>query len=356
MSIFGNLNKTEEPTLEAYAGYVEPSLEGSLEITRESAEQMYALNASMYVTDVMLETAILEGEEVEEVFESVVKDSLEKAKKIFTNFFQKLRAWFMAVKQKLTIMFTSAEKFVDKYEKELHEKAKQVKDFEYEGYNYNVDAGQDAAEALHKKIEAHLVDVLKFDLSKVTQASQKAHLQQGMDEATKKEDHEALLKALGAESNNDIVKDLSLKFKGSDDKVTVKVDVTGFIKLIKGKKDLIGGINKAEKATNVQYKEVMRAIEGARKDIKKAEKSDEQGRALALANRQLNTAHKALALWSTISGVEVKMIRSAASQAESVLKKLLTYKSKDDVKEDEKKPVGENTTTESLLESAARFI
>lgn len=362
MITIGNFNKTldTDHVLEAAEGEFAPSMAQVQEIVAESSQDMYELQASLLVVDVSLEAAVTEGADVEALLESVVKDSLEKAKKAFAKFFQKVKAWLASVKKNVELVFSSGEKFADKYEKDLKDKS--VGDFEYEGHEFTLKAGFDKMDSAKQEIEKFLADTLNFDKSLDTVAKQKSNLQNEANhgsDVSKSEHFDAMVKAAGGDDRSDLLEKVRKAFVGGkDSKETIKgIDVTKLLGIIRFRKDAIKAINDADKKNSMQYKSVMRAIDGARKEIKKLEESEGRGKALALANSQLALAHKALGLDSSLSGIYVKMVRKAASESESVLKSFLRYKTKDAASKDEKpkkEGVGESAT--SLLEKASAFI
>lgn len=362
MITIGNFNKTldNEYVLEAAEGEFTPSMAQVQEIVAESSQDMYELQASLLVADVSLEAAVTEGaEDVEALLESVVKDSLEKAKKAFAKFFQKVKAWLASVKKNVELVFSSGEKFADKYEKELKDKA--VGDFEYEGHEYTLKAGADKVTGAKQEIEKFLADTLNFDKSLDTVAKQKANLQNEANhgsEVSKSEHFDAMVKAAGGDDRSDLLEKVRKAFVGGkDSKETIKgIDVTKLLGIIRFRKEAVKTINDADKKNSMQYKSVMRAIDGARKEIKKLEESEGRGKALALANSQLALAHKALGLDSSLSGVYVKMVRKAASESESALKSFLRYKTKDAASKDEKSAKGVEESATGLLDKAQSFI
>ena len=101
MSIFGTRSRADySVTVENYKGFVDPSLAGIQSINAEASLEAYQLNASLYVSDVIMEEAVIEGAaEPEVLLEGVAKDSLTKLKEMFQKFWSKVRAWFEKAKK-----------------------------------------------------------------------------------------------------------------------------------------------------------------------------------------------------------------------------------------------------------------
>lgn len=142
MSIFSNtpLYESVEDIEEVYESYeIEPTAEAGHEIALEAYETITRLTAGLYIADAMTENAVFEGaqtaEDAESVMEASVKEMAEKVKQAFIKLRDKIVSWFKSVKERVLVMFMKTGKFVEKYEKQIKDKAAKA-DFYYKGYQY----------------------------------------------------------------------------------------------------------------------------------------------------------------------------------------------------------------------------
>jgi hypothetical protein len=370
MAIFGSRRNTQEVDVPVYEGYVQEDLAGLQSILSESAHESFQLRAGMYISDVMMEETVLEGAATPEVLmEAFVKDTFGKIKEMFQKLWAKVRAWFEAAKKTLQRIFLSGENFIKKFKEEIN--AKESKGFKFTGYNYTIEKGKSDLAGKIKVIEDTIGASVGFDITDVTGDAQQRAIGEKKEshksDFNLQEEKEKLVKKLGHDQMTDITKDLQKSFRNGKDSEEEFTDFGGnskdeLIKIIEGNKKYLADINQAQKANDEQFKRVLDAIKRAEAKLKSSEVSkDDKGgaqaqakaKAVAFAQHKYNMAHFALTLENQLNGVHVEAAKSAAKQAESVLKKFLAYKP---AKESWTSEEDGETSTNSILESAMKFI
>jgi len=129
MAIFNNntftsvMEQDESYIAEQYP-YIMPTIEAAYEIACEGYADVHKLIAGLYVSDVLIETAVAEGSDAEPLIEGAISDFLKKVKDKFIEIKNKIIAWFKKIIENLKIRFTSSAKFVQTYKKQIAEKAK----------------------------------------------------------------------------------------------------------------------------------------------------------------------------------------------------------------------------------------
>ena len=370
MSIFGTRSRADySVTVENYEGFVDPSLAGIQTINAEAALEAYQLNASLYISDVIMEEAVIEGvTEPEVLLESVVKDSLTKMKELFQRFWSKVHAWFEKAKKALQMIFSSGEKFIKNYENELNEK--NVKGFTYKGFKYTLKKGRNLVLEKVIIVESFLSETVDFSLEDEAQRTvygQKTSIEghEQSDEYNTAEEKEKLVKELGAEKLSEVLAEVKKAFRnGKEEKEEFKDFSDGggnskqeLIDIIKDMKKLISEVEQEQRKNDNNFKQVLTAIQNAQSEIKRETTSGDEAAAqrkaklLTFANHKFQLAHYALTVINSLYGVEVDAYKEAAREAESVLKAYLRFKP---AKEGFKTLDDEQTG--SILESAMKFI
>lgn len=366
MSIFGTRSRVDySVTVENYKGFVDPSLAGIQTINAEAALEAYQLNASLYISDVIMEEAVIEGAaEPEVLLEGVVKGSLTKLKEMFQRFWAKVRAWFEKAKRALQMIFSSGEAFIKKFEEDLN--MKNVKGFTYEGYHYTL---QDGANTVQEKVDEakkflHETVGFNFKEAQQTMYGQKEILgkRERNGEYNTSEEKEKLIKRLGAEELSEVLDEVKKAFRnGKDEKEEIE-DFSGnskqeLIAIVKNMKKNISEVEKQQRDTDNNFKKVLNAIQNAQSEIQRETASGDEvaaqrkAKLLTFANHKFQLAHYALSIINSLYGVEVDAYKEAAREAESVLKAYLRFKPAKEGFE-----IMDDEQTGSILESAMKFI
>lgn len=365
MSIFGTRSRDYSVTVENYKGFVDPSLAGIQTINAEAALEAYQLNASLYISDVIMEEAVIEGAaEPEVLLEGLVKGSLTKLKEMFQRFWAKVRAWYEKAKKALQMIFSSGEKFITQFEEDLY--AKTVKGFTYEGYHYTL---QDGANTVQEKVDEakkFLNETVGFNFKEAQQTTygQKDILgkRERNGEYNTSEEKENLIKRLGAEELSELLAEVKKAFRNGKDEKEEFEDFSGnskqeLIAIVKSMKKHISEVEKQQRDTDNNFKKVLTAIQNAQSEIQRETTSGDEvaaqrkAKLLTFANHKFQLAHYALTVINSLYGVEVDAYKEAAREAESVLKAYLRFKPAKEGFE-----IMDDEQTGSILESAMKFI
>lgn len=366
MSIFGTRSRADySVAVENYKGFVDPSLAGIQSINAETALEAYQLNASLYISDVIMEEAVIEGAaEPEVLLEGVVKDSLTKLKEMFQRFWAKVRAWFEKAKKTLQMIFTSGEAFIKKFEEDIN--MKNVRGFTYEGFKYTLENGRKAVKEKVDAVEAFLNETVGFNLEEEAQRTtygQKTSIEgrEHSAEYNTTEEKEKLVKQLGAEELSEVLAEVSKAFRNGKEEKEEFEDFSGnskqeLIAIVKNMKKHISEVEKQQRQTDNDFKKVLSAIQNAQSIInhQKAEGEDaaqKKAKMLTFANHKFQLAHYALTVINSLYGVEIDAYKEAAREAEATLKAYLRFKPAKEGFE-----IVDDEQTGSILESAMKFI
>lgn len=364
MSTFLNFGKTASATeqldIPVYEGFIEPTGSGLMDLLAESAQDSYQLQAGLLIADIALEnTLVTEGMDAASVvLESVVGDSVKKAKANIVKLFAKVRAWFTQMIQNLKVMFTSGEKFIDKYGKMIDEK--DVKGFEYKGRQLTVEAGSNTATKLRGAISAKINEtVAKVETVKthITAANKNA---EGGAGASSEDMKKAVLTAAGVEEVTDIKKNVVLAFYGAKEEAYEIKDFSangkGELKdIVKNASKAIAEVEKAKAETEKSFTAVIKALDKAGSEVASDSDNANRGAAVVHLNKMTAVAQYGLTLLSTVSAAQVDALKSTAKDAEKTLKKYLSF----NPKADKEQATKESTTVveeSSLLSLSMRLI
>lgn len=366
MSIFGNRRvNTQTETVAAFEGYVDESLAGLQTILAESSLQSYQLRAGMYVSDILMEEAVLEGAATPEILmEGLVKDSFGKIREMFQKLWAKIKAWFEKAKKGLQLMFSSGQAFIKKFKEDI--RSKSSKGFSYNGYKYTLNAGHGAVTGKIDTLLKAIGESVDFDISEAQMSTSGQEKSLGdssgkhKDSFNLSDEKEELLKQLGGDDLSEVLKTLAQEFRDGKDSKEDFEDFGGnskeeLIKMVEDASTAIRAVENAQKTTDTQFGRVLGSINKAKSKIEGTKTNDEagaqnKGRLVTFATHKYNMAHYALTLMASLNGVEVEALKEAAKQAESVLKSFLRFKP---AKEGFG---GEDDTHESILESSMKFI
>jgi len=145
MAIFSNkmtpvpvVEQTEDTFVDMYPA-IEGTVEHGFEIAAEGYSDVHKLVSSLYITDILIENAVMEGAEAEPLIESSVKEFKDKAVKKFKEIVEKIKNWFKKVIDRLKVRFTSTKDFVSKYRDALLTKAQNANDYKPARHDFITD-------------------------------------------------------------------------------------------------------------------------------------------------------------------------------------------------------------------------
>lgn len=337
-------------------GYIEATDSGLQTILYESSQEMYALNAALYISDIQLEqTALTEGtEQAEILMENVLKSTWDKIRAMFQKLWAKIKSWFEAIKRKLALMFTSGKKFVDRFKKEIEEKS--TKGFEYEGYDYTLADGEKNIVTLNGEIDGVLKSEVdfSFDEEQMTVSGQHSSVTGRGDAGGNNDTKASKEKVTGGKELSAYYEEARKAFTGGTDQ---KKDIKEFsanskdemMTLVSDGKAQIRSIQNAQSDIDGQFNRVLGTINKVKSSIDKLQEPN-RGRMLAYATHKYNVAHYALTVKSGLANIHVKAIEQAAHDFEHILKSFLSYKPA----KEGFTPAENGDQTDSLIESAIK--
>lgn len=353
MFIFGNnvspvTESTTEIEVPVYEGHLEPTVEGFQSILLESHEEMYRAQATLYISDILMEEAVFEGtSEPEPLMEAFAQDQWERLKKIFVTLKSKVKAWFDAFVNQVKMRVTSGAKFVETYANELHDK--DTADFTYNAYPYSKKEGDSKLDEISGKLQKAL-DGIDLDLSSFKATTAENHEGKAKSQGpTSGDDKAKLFATVGAENSGALAAMVRRAYQGGTEKEQIKGFSKGaskeeMISLVKNLGNVSAISREQEKQINAQNDLVLRAMAKARSAVK------DNAHAVAVASHRYNVAHTVISMQSTVSMTAMRAIQEMASAYEAILKKLLRSNSAKAAKEAlevEPEEVNENTTTET---------
>lgn len=305
---------------------VSPTEEGSEQILYEGSRDLYKIIAASYVSDIMIESSVLEGSADPEVLaEGTIKDMVKKIINKFKEILNKIIAWFKKVIENIMVLFMSGEKFAKKYETQLIEKAKKLKsdDVVYEGYEY-IEASKIGATA------SAWVDKFNSVIGGIKAGD------------TAEDVIETAYKAIDSDYTNvSEVKEGFVKFvhKGETSKTTVKGannNVSEMINVCKKHKTLIDNMKELES-------KITKRINAYIKDLGTV--NDSESDAAKIISTKTSVYNSAIALNQGLNQTAISLIKEMYRTYTAVLKKIWSFKVS-------KESWGGSDDGSSLLESA----
>lgn len=322
---------------------VQPTMEASDAILYEFAEDMYKIQAGLYISDVMIEQAVAEGAAPEALVEGAIGDFFKKIGAAIKKLWDKVVAWFKAVAENVKVLFTSGEAFVKKYEKVIKEK--KDNGFTYVGYKYS-------------EVKANVNDV---DVSKITDALGKLDAKSTKDDlpASVKElvdideaEFKRTLCTVGevradsisemksdlvkmARSNMVVAKELTFSSGNSKDEM---------INVIKNHKELMTTIKNGQDKMNKEFGKLLKTVKGLESKFK--ENTDLTGVISTLTGK----AKFAVSVAQAVSASKISVEREMYREYLATLKKFVMWKPAKESAE-----VVE-TGSKSILESAMELL
>ena len=356
MSIFGRQLVTESYEVQPSAEFIDATFEGLQEILVESARESYQLNAGLYISDVIMEEAVIEGAATPEVLlESFVKDTWEKLKQAFQKMWEKVKGWYEKVKRWFSIYFTHGQEFIKKYKNELT--AKNVKGFKYKGYVYTIGKGEGVVAGHIDTLKKELAESVDFNVDQFRSADQEGSIRQHADKDSydTKEAKEDLLSKLGHAKESELLADVAKAFRnGADEPVEIE-DFSGnsreeMIAWLEKGSEHLREVEKRQKELDDSFNRVLNSIKAAKAKLSGANDAD-SGKFTAFATHKYDLSRYALSLMTSLNGVHVKAIQNATKEFEHVLKSFLNFKP---AKEAFESIESRETGADSILEAALR--
>lgn len=305
MSIFSKtvitpvVEQTDDYLLDMYPEIV-PTAECGYEIAQECQYETHKLASSLYIADIMIEQAAMEGAtDIEAVIESTVKEHYENVKKKFTETLNKILAWFAQVIKDMKVMMSGAKAFIRKYKGAIEKKISDVGTF-------TVKASVTDEDVAHN-VTGMMTKLLNFAKSEA-------------DKTEKSEDFvERMCKAVdsSASSVGDLKKNLRAAHFSAErvEKSLNSSDVKKMVSFCDNSSIIIGYI---EDLKNFNKKEISAMINGfsTAEEMKEVNKAKEKYFGTAIGTvQQLNT-------------LAVSMVKEIAREYLANLKALLTVKPK----------------------------
>lgn len=355
--------KESTTDIDAYEGHIEPTFEGMQEIVYEASLGYSETSSALYVADIMVESSVKEGANMEVLVEGVVKDSFARIKAVFQKMWAKVKAWFANVKKLFKQLTLKGKEFIKQFKSELNEKARSVKGkgFKYKGYHLTIEAG--AAEA------ARIAEILTKYISNNTDhvASAAEQLSDAQQLPQPKVEVESEIEKMWADLKVDNASELAklvhlAHHNGEEDKEVIEDfeanSVQELMTIVETSESRIKDMDKMEKKVSSGFAKILKALQTAESKAARLEgKADENNSAsaaavTALVTARLRVSKAAIAAYNTVSAAHASETRAAISQAQSTLRSLLSFKVKKAVKES----FGGDFSEDSILESAMRML
>lgn len=298
----------------------EPGIEAAYTMIVES-EQNY--NNMMKMIGIN-ELNVFETTGQEMVYEAVdIKGFIAAAKKFFLNLWEKIKGLF----KKFFSMFDAAVKndkeFLKKYNKELTLASSNLKDFEFEGFEFKLSAV--SVSGAESAMNGYFTKVFVTDVAQSI-------------ENYKDEDLEDKLRGAaigkGDLSQAELAKELfSILRSGQDSKETISN-----ISLVKYMNEIEGSA-KAKKEAEKSFKEIKKAIDTIIRNLEKDERDllkeknsdlEAQSRKIKDTNNQISAEKTKMSILQTVNGAILTAIKDQNKQARSVCVKAMSYKPKNE--------------------------
>lgn len=291
-------------------------------ISMEAASDIYKIQAGMFVSDIMMESAIMEGASEEVLLEGFAKDIFDKLIETFKKLWAKIKEWFNKAIRAIQILFMSGEKFVKKFENEIT--SKDTTGYSYKGYKWNkgpvaklyeLKDYEKAEVAATTSIEAAITDLLgtEFKEEKVT------------GEHVTKFKEEFFKKLANVDNLSEMKSEAIEKATGGEKEEIENFEVysiSEMISHIKDSKKTIAKLNKAQVNIKKDCDNAIKSLENFRKSLSTEEKAKHSTTVTNLASIYRFLVSVSLAGVETATTVNKMQQR----EFEGALKGLLRYK------------------------------
>lgn len=332
-----------------YTGTVLPTMEASDEIVYEASENMYKIQAGLYISDIMIEQAVTEGYGGgEALMEGAVKDFFKKILDTLKKFWAKVKAWFKSVIEHIQVYFMNGKKFIEKYKDALNKK--EAKNFTYSAHKYDIDKMESTADKVIKEAQRYMSP----KISGITSESNADWVKNsfGTVALTSSEFVETLCKKAigGCDSIAAIKEQLALIAR---DMVNDKRDWKDFngnskadmIKYVEKNSEILNKIKEANSESDSNFKNAISAIGSLENSIKDNDKL------VSVISTVSGNVKTALSLTQGVYAVKTAMYKEAYGEFLGILKSYALYKDKSATKESY-----EPATEGSILDSAMALL
>lgn len=326
---------------------------GMVLIAMESAQELYdifcegTLAAEEAELDAVSEGVVLEGSQFEVVQENAIKSAFGKVKAFLEKLWAKVKAFFKQVRMHLDKIFMSGKDFVNKYDKEIKEAAKNAKNFEYKMYKYNnqeIDVDVDVAKFAEDAIN-EATDVVKSAVTSIAGDAADLDKEDTLGGAVDKSDIAAIKKTLegvvkdtrkeicnGATEDEDISEALFKLFRNGatseNDKEDQKWDAE-FVNILKNGKT-VAKVETIASKIDGGYRKAIKVVDDAEKKASNLTGSGKSaGQQIAEVLRE---ASSSISKIQTFSNQYMSAWKSAVTEREAAYKNctmaLLRHKNK----------------------------
>ena len=329
---------------------------------------IYNIDKAYHIADIMGEVKVLkEGADGAVILEGMIKNAVEKIQAALRKFWAKLKAWFEQVKKFFKSFLLTGKKFVAEFGAELKEK--DVKGFTYNGYRYNLKAGDDAMLTAFTRV----MDEVDKCAGGIKANGNGTHDYGAIDANQVKNNDsiedtddwsEKLIGELGvknAKTTSELSEELAKIYRGGEDAPEDIEDfsaasVSEMLDCIGGKmSQTVSTIEKLEKEFEADVNKIIKALEG----IKKAA-NDSNDAAYKIAKKNATRASGLLAIAKIPTTVASTAWKEAAGKYRAVLGAFYRWKPAKEGAEldDEDFDEGDEGTVEesSIFEAAMRLI
>jgi len=360
MAIFGNKRSSlnDDFDISKY-DHIQPTTEALEQIITESAKDSYKLRAGMYVSDVMMEQAVLfESADPEVLLEAFGKGFFAKVKDMFVKMWNAVKAWFEKMKKSLVMFFSSGKTFVDKFENDLRKK--NVKGYKYKSFKYTASKGDAFASKILSTIDSTEneyenklggLDVRSSSKHKDAMDSKKDNMKEEYDT---NDDKESLFKSMGVDSISELQEESYQEYRnGSKEKEEFEDfennSKDDMMKFIKDSSKNLADLERYQKDMDSHFSKIVKAIETAGNKYK----NEEFSKVSPYVSHSVEMLRFCMSIRSALSKMHVEYVKEAASEFESILKGYLRFKPLKeslDVSHDDK------TDTTNIFEAAMRLV
>lgn len=132
---------------------------------------IYAVDEAYLTADIIGSVKVIrEGADPAALMESMLSSAIDKLKAAWTKFLAGIKAFFNKVVDFFKSLVLSGKKFVKEFGDQISSKAKSNPNWEWNGYSYNVEAGNKATDTHKKNCDDMIGDVLgKFSINDAAQ-------------------------------------------------------------------------------------------------------------------------------------------------------------------------------------------
>jgi len=360
MSIFGKKRSSVDNDFDiSKYDHIQPTTEALEQIVTESAKDSYKIRASMYISDVMMEQAVLfESADPVVLLEAFGKGFFTRIKDMFVRMWEGIKAWFEKMKKHLVMFFSSGKTFITKFESDLRKK--NAKGYKYKSFKYTASKGA----AFGTKVITEISRVENEYENGLTSADLKTSSKHkdAMDskkdsmkeEYDTNEDKEAVFKNLNVDSISELQEELYEQYRDGSKERDEFEDFNNnskedMIKFIKESEKSLTGMEREQKEVDSKFSKVIKAIEAAGNKYK----DEEFSKVSPYISHSVEMLRFCLSIRSALIKMHVEYLKEAASDFESTLKGFLRFKP---VKENLEYNTNEDDETTNIFEAAMRLV